>query len=335
MIVAGALLIAFQDPPTAPPEGFADAFGDLAPVHRLAFEDRSRMVLLRMPKGLWIAFNPATCAVQKAWRGSVAWKGKVFDFSQGNSQAQGTSLYESPSVLASADGAGPGAGWQTQGVTLGQGAFQFSDQGGQIASLEIDAEGWSNIFAAYEETSRKGPFRFEVRSGDAVEQWFETTMHGASETDWQWGMKLLEPRSSRFRLVVEQAPGLQKRLRRLRITGDRAPYWQGGRPLLARWRGYRIADESRPEIELRYDLLAQPPVAVRHTFAPTESGWEERIEGDFPASPPVMRELSSVAPAVLYRSTSPGLPPPLAAKLNPGDAVLQPMPRRIQWEEVR
>jgi hypothetical protein len=335
VIAAGALLLAFQNPPTAPPEGFRDAFGGLSPVHRLAFEDRSRMALIRMPEGLWIAFNPATCAVQKVWRGVVAWRGKVFDFSQGNSQAEGDPLLEAPSVLASADGSGFGAGWTAEGAASAEGAFQFSDQGGIVGSPEIHSEGWSNIFAAYEETSRKGPFRFEVRSGEAVEQWFETTMHGSSEADWQWGMKLLEPKSSPFRLFVRQEPGLQKRLRRLRISGDRVPYWQAGRPIAARWRGFRIIDEDRPVIELHYDLLAQPTVSVKHTIEPSEGGWQERIEGGFPKSPPIMRELSTVAPSVRYRSASPELPPPLAARLNPGEAVLQPMPRRILWQEIR
>jgi hypothetical protein len=36
-----------------------------------------------------------------------------------------------------------------------------------------------------------------------------------------------------------------------------------------------------------------------------------------------------------WQATHPDLPDPVAAILNPGTSALQPMPRRITWEEVK
>ncbi len=326
-----AALGAVQDPPTAPPAGFADRFGALAPVHRLAFEDRSRMVLVRMPGKLWAAFNPATGAVQKVWRGEVEWKGKVFDFSQDNSAAKGKTIFQLPDLLPLA----PGQTWRAEEVDVKEGVYSFSDRAGSLITPEYDGSGWTSIFAAYEETSRKGPFRFSVLGATGEEQWFATTMHGSSETAWQWGMKLLEPKSASFRLKVDKASGFAKQLRRLRVYGDRQVYSQDGKPLAARWRGFRVLDAESGAVELRYDLMADSVIAVRHTLRPTEKGWQELIEGPFPASPPVMRLLQTSGPPVKYRSTHPDLPDPVAAMLNSGASALQPMPRRISWEEVK
>jgi hypothetical protein len=326
-----AVVGAVQDPPTAPPAGFADRFGPLAPVHRLAFEDRGRMVLIRMPNKLWAAFNPATGAVQKVWRGEVEWKGKVFDFSQDNSAAKGQTLFQLPDLLPMAQG----QSWRAEEVEVKDGVYSFGDAAGALTSPEIDGSGWTNVFAAYEETSRKGPFRFSVHGQTGEEQWFATTMHGSSETAWQWGMKMLEPKSSVFRLKVEKAAGFSKQLRRLRVYGDRQVYSQDGKALAVRWRGFRVLDAVAGAAELRYDILAEPTIPVRHTLRPTENGWQELVEGPFPASPPVMRLMQTSGPSVKYRSTHPDLPDPVAAILNPGTSALQPMPRRITWEEVK
>lgn len=73
---SGAAVTAAEVPPGAP-AGVPNVF-------RCVFEDQPRMVFIRPAANLWVAFNPATCTIDKIWRGGMKFRGKVWDFSQDN-----------------------------------------------------------------------------------------------------------------------------------------------------------------------------------------------------------------------------------------------------------
>jgi hypothetical protein len=211
-----------------------------SPVHRAAFEDRSRMVLVQLAAHRWMAFNPKTCAIQKIWEGDVDWKGKVFDFSQENSRAKGKVLFELPSRITDL-----GKGWTTTGATLANGVVTFqSDQGSIETSFE--ASDFANVFVAFDETSRAAPFRIDVIQSGKTTEWFDSATSGGSDTDWQWNFKQIWPGSAMTTVRFSSAKASAKKLRNARIFGD---YEMWTLPTI--WRGY---DVTRAGVTLRYDL---------------------------------------------------------------------------------
>lgn len=248
------------------------------------------MVIIRAPESdSWVAFNPGTCGVQKVWRGGMDFRGKVWDFSQDNCRAApgAVVLAEADSTLAAlGDGPEPGAGWTVHDAEplhaeRAEG-WRFVGDGGGIKSPVFDAAGWERVFIAFDERSRSGPLRVEV-SNDAGATWtaqsFVSTVHGTSDTDWQFNFKLVDRPSTQMRVVLMPEPGaFGKQVRRLRVFGDR-PAWTGasgddpdaGAPVRPVWRGYERPRVSGPVdavvCRLMYDLeIAGQTVHVRESI---------------------------------------------------------------------
>jgi hypothetical protein len=211
------------------------------PVLRCAFEDRSRMVLFNPTPGLWMAFNPTTCTLQKVWEGDVEWRGKVYDFSQDNSRAKGKTLYEAPNFLARLEDGKPG-NWKLDKVTWNEG-WNFAD-GGTIESPTFSTAGRTRLCVMFDETSRKGSVKAEIVGEDGKTQsWFDSTKHGHSDTDWQFNMKLLPNTVGSARLRITQPGDFGKKLRSIRVFADSfAPFYYDGETVT--WKGYRYPNSS-------------------------------------------------------------------------------------------
>lgn len=251
------------------------------PVTRAAFEDRSRMVLFNPAPGLWMAFNPDSCTLQKVWEGDVDWRGKVFDFSQDNSRAKGRSIYEVPSTLMQLEDGKPG-NWTLSGVAWKDG-WSFAGAGSYIESPSFSAPGFTRLCVMFDETSRKGPVRAELLDREGtVESWFESTKHGHSDTDWQFNMKLLPIISDNSRLRVTQPGDFGKKLRAVRVFAD----WHAWDPATSvTWRGYRY-DKAKNVLTCLADISGKDGKVTRveqDLGADKEKWWTEvRSEGSSP-----------------------------------------------------
>jgi hypothetical protein len=227
----------------------------------------------------WMAFNPETGAMHKVWRGKLDFRGKVWDFSQENSRANGRVYFASPSELwRLPDGGRLPEGWRAQGVNPDRGGWTFADASATLTSPPIDASGWRRVFVAFDETSRKGPFR--VTLSDArnpkTAQWFDSALSSESDTAWQWNFKRIErPGPATSVTVTTAVPA--KRLRGLRLYGDR-PAWfdASGHPLEVLWEGYDLVRQTEAvNIRYRLRLPGGQTVAVRQRPELTAQGWRE------------------------------------------------------------
>lgn len=232
---------------------------DVSPVYRCAFEERSRMVLIKMSPTRWMAFNPKTCAIQKIWEGDVDWRGKVYDFSQNTSRAKGKVLFELPSELESLtslwpprlQSTGPTT-WEAEGAKLENGVTTFQSDSGYVLSAHLYTKGFSNIYVAFDESSRSAPFRVEVLdiSGKEVGDWFYSTTHGGSDTDFQWNYKQIWPGATISRIKFTSTKATAKKLRNVRIIGDYEMF-TGDKPVDVIWKGYEV---GRGAVHLNFEI---------------------------------------------------------------------------------
>lgn len=251
------------------------------------------MVVLALGENLWVAFNPATCAVQKVWRGDIDFRGKVWDFSQDNCAAKGTVLADASPPLLELAGKELPSDWEASGVSVApSGGLAMTGDSATLTSPAIDTVGMQRLFVAFDELSRAGPVLVEVSDDDGATwdaQNFRSATHVTSDTDWQWNFKELEVRSPATRVrFVQEKGAYRKRLRDIRVFGDRLAWTaraeEGEIGVEPVWRGYEF-DRRFPGVVLKYDLrLANAgAVVVRHfidvTTAP-EVGWTESIEID-------------------------------------------------------
>lgn len=297
-LLAAAGLCSSQPAAGAParpdPDPTSAAFErQVASVFRCIFEDRSRMVIVHPARDLYIAFNPGTCGIQKIWRGGMIYRGKVWDFSQDNcAVAKDSTLYaQAVSTLAGLpDALSMPPGWSQQALTgpSRTGAdegWRFTQSDSSLTSPEFDASGWQRVFVSFDETQRNGPFRVDI-SSDGGASWsaqsFHSTTHGSSDTDWQFNFKLIEHPTANMRIRWTLGPNAaDKRVRRVRIFGDRAPWSisDGGHALTPApvWRGYERHDGASadgPVCTLMYDLRLSDGKAaqVRHTISSPAPG---------------------------------------------------------------
>lgn len=193
----------------------------------------------------WIAFNPKTCSIQKVWEGSVDWRGKVYDFSQDSSRSKGKVLFELPSNLWQQD-----AFWTAKGTAKDNTGLLFTESNAAIQTPKLDFSHYQNIYVAFDETSRAAPFRVEVveEGGD----WFDSTKHGHSDTDWQWNFKQVWPKSQMAAIRwTGPAATAKKKLRNARVFGDYKMF-TSNRPLEVIWKGYRYHfDQVALNVELK------------------------------------------------------------------------------------
>lgn len=277
VLSAVALMGTGQDPSGEPPamRPGVDGRGRDPWVFRAIFEDRTRMVMITPSPEWWMAFNPETGAMHKVWRGSMDFRGKVWDFSQDNSRATGRVYFASPSTLWQLpdDGKLP-EGWAAQGVAFANGGWSFSPNA-FLTSPPVDGSGWHRVFVAFDETNRKGRFRVTVGNGEDSPQWFESATSVGSDTDWQWNFKRIEQPSKG--MVVKVESPVAKRLRALRVYGDR-PSWfdSNGRELAVQWDGYEVVGKTKAVIlRVRLKFPNGRIVTVSHRPEVIPNGWTE------------------------------------------------------------
>ena len=278
MVFALALLLTQQEPivPIARPG--VDGRGRDPWVFRCIFEDRTRMVILAVAPDWWMAFNPETCAMHKVWRGKMDFRGKVWDFSQENSRAEGQVFFASPSELWRMPVNDIGR-WKASGLTWDSNGWKLAP-GGVVDSATFSLQGWQRVFVAFDETGRQARFDVRIRSG-GEEQQFGSATHVSSDTDWQWNFKRVEIPASEGTTVRVTNPGsTAKKLRNLRMYGDR-PSWfdTEGRPLKVIWRGYDLIRQTKG-VTLRYDLMlpSGDRVAVQHSPDLENGAWTEKFQ---------------------------------------------------------
>jgi hypothetical protein len=279
MLSLVAALAAFQAPAGEPPamRPGRDGRGRDPWVFRAIFEDRTRMVILAPAPNWWMAFNPETGAMHKVWRGKMDFRGKVWDFSQDNSRASGRIYLSSPSEIwrLGDDGKLP-AGWTAKGVAFQNGSWNFGSNA-SLKAPQTDASGWHRVFLAFDETSRKSRFRVTI-SDDQAEtglQWFDSATSVNSENDWQWNFKRIERPSAR--MVVKIDSPTPKRLRGLRLYGDRPSWFDGnGKELTVFWDGYELVNQTRAaKIHLRLRWPSGRVAHIVHQPELTPTGWRE------------------------------------------------------------
>ncbi len=308
VLAATALALPQQ---TQPAQAERDQFGPLPHVYRAAFEDRTSMVLYRAPNGLWFAFNPMTCTVQKVWKGEVEWRGKVFDFSQDNSRSKGDVLYELPSTLLKLEDGKLGEGWSAEGVEWKDGGWAFTGDGAQLMFDDFRFFNYNRVNVKFDEKSRKGPILVRYTTPGERELSFHSTMHGSSQTGWQWNFKQVPSgRGNVFRRLtfVQEKGEYEKSLRGIEVFGDKIGwYWKAsmftgnglspvktqedplgaaGRIPETVWRGYEV-EAGGKSLTLRFDVTAQQKTYhITHQIAPKGAGWSEQFEvsGDAPDS---------------------------------------------------
>lgn len=246
-------------------------------VFRAIFEDRTRMLILAPAPDWWMAFNPETGAMHKVWRGKMDFRGKVWDFSQDNSRANGRVYLASPSELwrLPDDGKLP-AGWSAKGVTFQNGGWNFAP-GAALQSPTTDASGWHRVFVAFDETSKKGRFKVTIPGDDKLVglQWFESATSVGSDNDWQWNFKRIEHPHTKTTIKIESP--VAKRLRGLRLYGDRPSWFDGGgKELTVFWDGYELVKQTQAaKIHLRLRWPSGRVTKVVHEADLTKEGWTE------------------------------------------------------------
>lgn len=251
-------------------------------VFRCIFEDQARMVIIRPAPDLWVAFNPATCTIDKIWRGGMKFRGKVWDFSQDNcSPSDDAEVWaERDRTLARLpDDRRVPEGWTLDGIEpLPGGGWRFAKSGASIISPPMDACG---AMVAFDETGRASPFKVDVSTDDGkswTAQSFLSTMHGTSDAEWQFNFREISPCHQALRVRVQvDRPGATKSIRNLRLmqTGLTASWSSSSQAFgdknPVRWRGYERSADGSGTVIMLYDV-GDPAVRVRHGFAAGQVG---------------------------------------------------------------
>lgn len=216
-------------------------------VQRAAFEDRPGMLLAELGQDWWLAFNPRTCAVDMVWRGSVDWRGKVYDFSQRTSRAVANAsdiALDRMKPIATID------------------SVQLANDSPVVLLSGLDLRAFATAYIAFDEQSQT-PVRCSLiettASTDAhptdpeapresapreILLSFESSTNYTSATEWMWNFKQVPgavcARAHDAALSFACAkPG--KPLRDVRVFGERIA-WRGpsGAALAVAWRGYTL-----------------------------------------------------------------------------------------------
>jgi len=239
MVLAAAVLLAQASIAQAPVRA-RDPW-----VFRATFEDRPRQLIVSLgsigkEKPLWVAFNPSTCAVRKVWRGQVDFRGKVYDFSQENSRAQGDVLVELREELqAMPTDSHPD--WSATGMRIDQG-WRFERDGAMVLAPPIRSDGYLTRYASFDEFGNRGRIQFRIvdANGKSVQE-FQSSGSGLGPNSWQWNYKELQPIAvpHRFEISVPKAED-GKRIRNFRVFGDPFVWFRGAEPAEVDYRGYRV-----------------------------------------------------------------------------------------------
>ncbi|MGE0001145.1 MAG: hypothetical protein AB7F50_04440 [Fimbriimonadaceae bacterium] len=279
-----------------------------ASVTRAAFEDRHAMVLVGPPDGgagLWIAFNPRTASIMKVWDGTLDRRGKVFDFSQENSRAEGKVIAAAPDELVRLpDGPAAPRGWQLKDVRWQGGGWHFDSAGASITSPPFDRKGMQDVYVAFDEASRKARLNVSVltESGAPTGEQFQSGTHVTSDTEWQWNYKriLVGPGRARVR-AFQTAQSDNKSVRNLRVFADPVGWTWGGVPVRsAQLVAYQLLPERAVLIECRLTGPDGDIEAVTVTVKPYGRGFSEenRVVSMNPAIQPVLPHMATARGSV-------------------------------------
>jgi hypothetical protein len=281
-LLAAACALQAQAPIVPLPRPGLEGRGRDPWVFRAIFEDRTRMLIIAPAPNWWMAFNPETGAMHKVWHGKMNFRGKVWDFSQDNSRAEGRIYLASPSeIFRLVDGSSAPANWTATGVTPQKDGWLFPDSKRAIVTPPLDLSGWHRVFIAFDETGKKGRFHVDIadRKSAVDPQWFESATSVEGENSWQWNFKRIErPSSATVIKITSNVPG--KRLRSLRLYGDRPSWFDSkGQPLEVIWDGYELVKETRAvNINYRLRLPSGKLVSVQQKPELTKTGWIESWE---------------------------------------------------------
>lgn len=248
-------------------------------VFRAVFEDRPRQLIIGLgapgrESPLWMVFHPETGAPRKVWRGQVDLRGKVYDFSQQNSRAEGKVLYAAPDeLLTLPTGGNPGPGWRAEGATYDAG-WRFPTSTSRLVSPEISNASWQRTYIAFDEYGDQG--RLEIQLLDArgkVVEWFQSSNTVLGPNVWQWNYKQIQTHASPFRISAGPAAGSKdKRFRNLRVFGDFPAWFVGDNPAAVHFLGYNVDGTKSVSVRTR---VGEAEIAWSPEI--TAGGWTETL----------------------------------------------------------
>lgn len=298
-LLAIATLAQGQDPVVPIARPGIDGRGRDPWVFRGIFEDRTRMVLIAPRANWWMAFNPETGAMHKVWQGKMDFRGKVWDFSQDNSRAEGKIYFAAPSeIWRFPDTSEQSKGYIAVDLTFDKGAWQFTSARSQLSTPPLDLTDWHRIFVAFDETGKKGRFRVDV-SGTQP-QWFTSATSVGGENEWQWNFKRIErPEKDTVIKITTQSAG--KKIRNLRMYGDKGAWFDSkGRHLDVLWDGYTLLDRTRA-VDIRIQLRLASGKLVKVSMAPDlryNSWFETYTISDLPKGESVVLKREGLSPSI-------------------------------------
>lgn len=272
-------------------------------VFRAVFEDRPRQLIVVLgrntPKPVGFIIHPDLGGVRKVWEGTIDYRGKVYDFSQNNSRAEGRTLWEAPErVLEMPTDA---AGWTLQHVSAKEGGWEFDGPDAAISSPEFRADVLQTAYVGFDEIGTKTRFTISLidGSGKVATEFGSST---AQDNGWQWNFKRLPSLKGPLTMRVTQKDGsARKRIRNLRVFGDLPIWFDGaGRPLKAQLLGYNVDGPDRVSVDFRVGNAK-----VTWTPSVSSSEWTETftVSG---AGPTEANQLQMYRPGSQYESVAMG-----------------------------
>ncbi len=260
LVLCQRLLADAEENPVTPVRG-RDPF-----VFRAIFEEKSRMCVIALRPELFVVYDPATCSLVKAFGGGIDFHGKVYDFSQQCSVGKPPVYYSQLADLARVlDASAVPSGFVAKDVSTGS-SFRFDADGATFETPPLDLTRFTNVMIYFDEKSRRAPFRVEVSKdgGKAYDaQYFFSTMHRDSDTDWQENIKAIAVGGPTVKVRFVQGKAEDKKeLRNLRIHGSYLAWSQRvgdeRSNLTPIWKGYvRSGKNGDGRVTLRYALLTK------------------------------------------------------------------------------
>lgn len=242
-------------------------------VFRAVFEDRPRQLIVVLggntPKPVGFIIHPDLGGVRKVWEGTIDYRGKVYDFSQNNSRAEGRTLWEAPERVLEMPA--DGAGWTLQHVSAKDGGWEFDGPDAAISSPEFRADVLQTAYVGFDEIGTKTRFTISLidGSGKVATEFGSST---AQDNGWQWNFKRLPSLKGPLTMRVTQKDGsAKKRIRNLRVFGDRPIWFDGaGQPIPAQLMGYSVDGPDNVSVDFR---AGRATVNWKPSISPTE--WTE------------------------------------------------------------
>lgn len=304
--------------------GSGSALGDDPPprgrdpfIFRLALDDRPRMCVAALRSDLYLAYDPLTCGLTKAFGGGVEFRGKVFDFSQQTSASRAPIYFADEAVPCALTKDSPGL---VLDRVRAEEAFVFEASGSTLELPPIDTRRFDLLMLTFEEKSRRGPIRVEVLDDTgAVAQWFDSTLHGSDDNAFQVNTKNLHVVGSSVRIRFRQERAeFAKSLRGIKVHGAprvwSAMIGEQSSLLTPRFHGYSVAGAGVSRFTLNYALplpaggkvdVSESPEAI--SVSPERVGIERRftIVG-LPAGATLALRLAGDAKRQTFRVTGNG-----------------------------